>query len=941
MVESDPSRARAPSLERAVVDEVQGLLGDLGVTRSQGIAAGSDLTDDIGLDSLGVVELYDRLERRFGIVLPEETLEGARTVADFAAAVAHAQRTVTGSPRRMVAFGDRKRGDSWPQDALTLLDVLDWHCERHPDLIHLRILSATEIDPEEISYGSLRAEAGRLAGGLLAQGLLPGGRVALMLPTGRDYFTASIGIMLAGGVPVPLYPPGRPADLAAHLARHARILENAGAGLLIVGSEIAREGLEVISSLERRVDLTTVADLQEGHRPEAPTMLRDPDQLALIQYTSGSTGEPKGVALSHAQVLADVRSMGEAMQASPDDVFVSWLPLYHDMGLIGTWHASLFFGMSLVLMSPLTFLARPATWLEAISIFGGTISAAPNFAYEMCVDRVAPTRARALDLSTWRVACNGSEQVSAQTVRRFAAHFSDSGFRPEAMCPAYGLAEVGVGLAISPLGRGPVIDVISRSRLQSDRIAEPTAPNDPDALEVVSSGLPFPGFELRVTDTSGLPLPERTEGAVECRGPSAIVGYYENPEASKDLWRHGWLSTGDLGYLVEGEIYLTGREKDLVIRGGRNIHPEDVENVISQIEGVGIEGVAIFGSRDPRHATEQLIAVIEAEADEPRSLARIRAEALRCSREVLGTPPDVIVLVAPGSILRTPSGKIRRGATREAYEGGALTELEAAEAPPSTTAEPASRSGLSGLSGRGAVELLFGVYAWAAFLVVAIPWLIGLLLPTSLSRRWSLTRWAARALAALVRLDLTVEGAPGSPGHPAILVANHESFADAMIVVLATTGPLRFVTSTDLARSPIVGGVLRRLGCLIIHRDQPDRSHEDVAMMARCAAGGERVVVFPEGSITSSDGIRRFHLGAFQAAAAAEVPIQPLGIHGSRAAIRPGSYRARRAPVQVRFGAPITPGTSEISSVASAARAAQRSVAALAGRGVLDGPSGP
>jgi 1-acyl-sn-glycerol-3-phosphate acyltransferase len=939
MAEGDPGRDRAPSLERAVLDEVQGLLGDLGITRSPDIAPASDLTDEIGLDSLGVVELYDRLERRFGIVLSEETLAGARTVADFAAAVAHAQRTATGSRSRTVASDDHQRGGSWPKDASSLLDVLDWHCEEHPDLIQLRILSAADVDPEEISYGILRAEAGRVAGGLLARGLPPGGRVALMLPTGRDYFTASVGIMLAGGVPVPLYPPGRPADLGAHLARHARILQNAGAGLLIVSSEIARDGIEATSSGERSIDLATVADLQEGHGPEVPSMPSDPDQLALIQYTSGSTGEPKGVALSHAQVLADVRSMGEAMEASPEDVFVSWLPLYHDMGLIGTWHTSLYFGMSLVLMSPLTFLARPASWLEAISIFGGTIAAAPNFAYEMCVDRVSRTQASALDLSTWRVACNGSEQVSAQTIRRFADHFSVSGFHPEAMCPAYGLAEVGVGLAISPLGRGPMIEVISRPRLQGDGIAEPVSPDDPDALEVVSSGLPFPGFEIRVTDASGAPLPDRIEGAVVCRGPSAIVGYYENPGASENLWRHGWLSTGDLGYLVEGEIYLTGREKDLVIRGGRNIHPEDLEAVISQIEGVGIEGVAIFGSRDPRHATEQVIAVIEAEEHDARWLDRIRAEALRRSSEVLGTPPDVIVLVTQGSILRTPSGKIRRGATREAFERGELTELEASEAQSSTTSEPPAKR--RGLSARGAVTLLFGIYCWAAFFVVAIPWLIGLVLPISLRRRWSLTRWAARALAALVGLDLTVEGVPGDLRRPAILVANHESFADAMVVVLATPGPLRFVTSTEIARSPIVGAVLRRLGCLIIHRDQPDRSHEDVAMMARCAAAGARVVVFPEGSITAPAGIRRFHLGAFQAAAIAGVPIQPLGIHGSRDVVRSGGYRARRAPIQVRFGAALAPGSSEISSVASVAGAARSSVAALARRDVLDGPTEP
>ena len=277
-----------------------------------------------------------------------------------------------------------------------------------------------------------------------------------MLPTGREYFTAFMGTLMAGGVAVPIYPPARPSGLEEHLRRQAAILGNALAAVLVTVPEarlVARLLRAHVPSLRT---VTTVADLQAGG--PGPPHAAAPDDVALLQYTSGSTGDPKGVMLTHRHLLANIRAMGAAEAPTPSDVFVSWLPLYHDMGLIGAWLAGLYHGFPLAVMPPLAFLARPARWLRAICEQHGTLSASPNFGYELCLRHVSDAELAGVDLSSWRLAFDGSEPVSAGTIRRFTDRFAPYGLRPEAMTPAYGLAEAGVGLTFPPLGRGPVVD---------------------------------------------------------------------------------------------------------------------------------------------------------------------------------------------------------------------------------------------------------------------------------------------------------------------------------------------------------------------------------------------------------------------------------------------------------------------------------------------------
>src|ERR1019366_3040137 len=333
-------------------------------------------------------------------------------------------------------------------------------------------------------------------------------------------------------------------QLEEHLRRQAGILGNCLAAMLITVPEAGTVARLLQASTPSLKRIVSVAEFIAA--PAAPTSRSGPGpgDTAFLQYTSGSTGNPKGVILTHANLLANIRAMGRAIEIIPGDVFVSWLPLYHDMGLIGAWIGSLYYAMPLIVMPPTDFLGRPERWLWAIHRYRATLSAGPNFAYEMCATRLDESRLAGLNLSSWRIAFNGSEPVSPATIARFAARFAAYGFDPRAHTPVYGLAESAVGLAFPPLRRGPLIDCIDRTRLAESTVAVPAKLTDAQALSVVSCGLPLPGHELRTVDAAGREQPERWEGRIEFRGPSATSGYFRNPEASRSLFDGDWLDTG-------------------------------------------------------------------------------------------------------------------------------------------------------------------------------------------------------------------------------------------------------------------------------------------------------------------------------------------------------------------------------------------------------------
>ena len=395
---------------------------------------------------------------------------------------------------------------------------------------------------------------------------------------------------------------------------------------------------------------------------------------ALIQYTSGSTGDPKGVVLSHANLLANIRAMGQAMEASSADIFVSWLPLYHDMGLIGAWLGCLYFAAPLYVMSPLSFLVRPESWLWAIHRFRATLSAAPNFAFELCLEqdrRCESARAGPLvRCAWWRTAPSRS---ACTTLRRFIERFGRYGFRPGAMAPVYGLAENSVGLAFPPMGRAPVIDRVDREALSTrGHGGAGDGRTTRTRLRSSSCGLPLPGNEIRIVDELGYELGERREGRLEFRGPSATSGYFRNEAKTRELFHGGWLDSGDRAYMAGGEVYITGRIKDIIIRAGRHIYPQEIEEAIAEIPGIRKGCVAVFGVADRASGTERVVIVAETRETDPAARAALQARAQEVAASIAGTPPDEIVLAPPRTVPKTSSGKIRRSAAKELYEAGRI-----------------------------------------------------------------------------------------------------------------------------------------------------------------------------------------------------------------------------------------------------------------------------
>jgi 1-acyl-sn-glycerol-3-phosphate acyltransferase len=728
-----------------------------------------------------------------------------------------------------------------------------------------------------------------------------------MLPTGREYFLSFYGILLAGAIPVPVYPPVRPSQLEDHLRRQTAILSNCRASIMITVPEakaLARLLKAQVESLRQVVTLDTLVERSGTY--ETP-VIKGGD-IAFLQYTSGSTGNPKGVILTHANLLANIRADGEAIAADATDVFVSWLPLYHDMGLIGAWLGCLYHTPLLVVMSPLEFLTRPQRWLWAMHRYRGSLSAAPNFAYELCLRRLQDNDLEGLNLGAWRLSFNGAEAISPETMQRFSQRFERYGFRREAMFPVYGLAECSVGLTFPPLGRGPLVDHVQRERFVTSGLAVPAAPDDGNALRFVACGSPLPGHQIRVVDPNGRELPERQEGRLQFVGPSATSGYYLNPEATRKLFQEQWLNTGDLAYIAAGELYVTGRTKDVIIRAGRNIYPEELEQAVGEIPGIRRGRVAAFGSADPQSGTERLVVLAETHERAPSALEELRAEVNALATDVIGAPPDDVVLAPPNTVLKTSSGKIRRTASRELYEQARIGE------PQKAVWLQLLRIALGGVAPRlrrlrrSATAVLYAAYTWTLLCVIApVAWLGVVLLPRP-SWRWSTIRGLARLLVRISGTAIDVEGQDNLLREgPCVVVANHASYLDALFLVAVVPREFSFVAKSELLKQPLARIFLRRIGTEYVERFDKQRGVADARRIASVAVSGRSLLFFAEGTLQRMPGVLPFHLGAFAAAVEAAVPLVPIAIRGTRSMLRADSWFPRRGAVTIKMGPAIEP----------------------------------
>lgn len=893
------------------------------------VSLDSALDRDLGFDSLGRAELLLRLEHAFHIRLPEGLLSEAETPRNLLQAVLEAAGGGEKRRRAEVTVAALEATEATPQSAQTLIEVLEWHVQAHPDRSHIFLDDGLRTT-STITYRRLHEMATAIANGLSACGLERGQTVAVMLPTSEEYFFSFFGVLYAGGIPVPIYPPFQPAQLEDHLRRQAGILRNAEARILITQPSWQPIAALLTGQVASLKSVESTGSLARSGSAGAAVSAHAQD-TALIQYTSGSTGDPKGVVLTHANLLANIRAMGEALDASAADVFVSWLPLYHDMGLIGAWLGSLYYAAPVAILSPLHFLTRPEDWLWAIHRYRATLSGAPNFAFELCVSKIDENDLAGLDLASLRIVVNGAEAVSPGTIRDFTRRFARFGLRETAVAPAYGLAECAVGLAFPPPGRAPLIDRVQRRALGENGEAAPAAADDRTAVEFVACGRALPGHEIRILDPVGRELGDRREGRLQFRGPSATSGYFRNPMKTAQLFVDGWLDSGDLAYTVSGDVFITGRSKDMIKRAGRNIYPHEVEEAVGGIEGVRKGCVVAFGVPDPQAGTERVVIVAETDETDAGKRQLLRRRADEVVTAILEAPADDIVLAAPHTVLKTPSGKIRRAACRALYETG---QLRAAHAPVWWQVVRLRASALRErvLRWREVVLAYFYAGYWWGVLgfLAGLVWPLAVILPRR-RQQWRVIRAASRLFFPLSGTPLAIIGIEKIPAGGAVLVINHSSYFDNVVLGALLPRPATFVAKAELVKKFFARVFLNRLGTIFAERMDVEKGPEAAQEAVRRLHSGDLVVFFPEGTLTRMPGLLPFRTGPFLAAAEAQVPITPIAISGTRSILRGDQWFPRRGAVGVTVADPILPQGSDWSAAVAARDAARTQILRLVG----------
>ncbi|MBS2025964.1 MAG: fatty acyl-AMP ligase, partial [Deltaproteobacteria bacterium] len=533
------------------------------------------------------------------------------------------------------------------------------------------------------TYAELRAQVQKRAHHLMSLGLKKGDRVALVVPDGEQFVPSFLAALWAGLVPVPLYPPLSLGKLDAFMESLVNILNVAQPRVLIAGDKVDQILWGVVGKVPTLEKLVTAADLAKDVSgkllSERPVHSADED-TAFLQFTSGSTAAPKGVMVTHGSLKANAKAiMIDGLGAdNRRDKGVSWLPLYHDMGLIGFVIAPLTQYVSVVYIPTLSFIKNATLWMETISKHKGTISFAPNFAYALVTKRARAEQLKKWDLSQMRVFGCGAEPINPDTMRAFVKAFEPAGLKPEALLPCYGMAEATLAMAFVNIDDPLRTDRIDAHAYHADRKAKPAAHDatldgkdgTPQMLEVVNCGKTFPGPELVILDDEATVLPDRTVGEICFKGPSVAAGYFNNAEASKAAGMQpagGFLRTGDLGYLADGEVFISGRIKDILILNGRNYYPQRIEWAVEEVPGVR-KGSAVVFSR-PGKSSEEVVVVVETRAQDPEALKA--AIVARVNDELQLAVSDV-QLVPPGALPKTSSGKLQRRKTREQYLTGKL-----------------------------------------------------------------------------------------------------------------------------------------------------------------------------------------------------------------------------------------------------------------------------
>lgn len=892
----------------------------------------ASLQRHLGIDSLGRAELFARIEKQFGIQLSQQLLTDAETLRDIFNAIEK------GSPEKIqmhyetvAPLSEKLNID--PSSAQTLIDVLLLYAIQIPDRPHIYLQD--EFGKEEIiTYGKLLEMSLRIAKAIQQRGLRHGDTIAIMQPTHAGFFYTFYGVLLAGCIPVPIYPPFRPHLIEGYAKQESIILRNAEARMLVTFEQAEKLSQLLRAFVPSLKEIVTANELLETHEKAGISRGKSED-FALIQYTSGSTSTPKGVLLTYQNLLANIRAYGEAIQITPQDVAVSWVPLYHDLGLIGMWFGSLYHGVPLVIMSPLTFLSRPEKWLWAMHYHRGTISGGPNFAYELCVRKIEPAYIEGLDLSSWRIAFNGAEPIQPKTLERFTKKFTPYGFKQEAHFPVYGLAESTVCVATSPVNRGLRLDVIEREAFEVERRAVPTKATQ-HTLTFLSCGKAIPKHEMRIVDDAGNILSERHVGHLQFKGPSSMQGYYGNPEATAAIYHDGWWDTGDFAYLADEEVFITGRVKDLIIKAGRNLYAAEIEELTAQVDAIRKGCVIAFGITDEERGTEKLIIVAETQEKNPKKTERIIEKINEVISNALDIAPDQVVLVKPHTIPKTSSGKLQRSACKNAYLKGKLTR---GGLPPALQLFKLSLSFINANLKKFLLEtakLFFTAY-------------VAVILALTFFPTWGLLFFLSQKNAALLckrfaQLVMILSFCPIKISHPEnltrkkpmIYAMNHASYVDALAALAIAPSGTIFIGKSELKDLPFIRTFVKKLNAILVDRQDVSQGIEDTRKIQAALQAGLSILIFPEGTFSYAVGLRPFKLGAFKLAAETHTAICPIAIRGTRSILRGEERLFTPHFIQATIGEPIQPQGQDWQAIMQLKQRTREFIAKHCGEPTLD-----
>lgn len=552
--------------------------------------------------------------------------------------------------------------------AQRLVAILHEHFITSPERVAIYLQRAGQ-DDVLISWERLISAAGGCADFFARKGIQPGEVVVLILEHGEDLIYSFFGAILHGAVPAVL--PFLTEKLSPERYRTdlASLISVTQPAAIVTYAEFEPD---VHAAMGEGTSVRAVILTGEMTGPVTPDfsllpgMHCPPESVALLQHSSGTTGLQKGVALSHVAVLNQLEAYSAAIRLQPDDVVVSWLPLYHDMGLIAGFLNPILSGIPLVLMSPFDWVRAPQRLFQSVSQYRGTLTWLPNFAYQFCAQKIRERHMENVDLSSWRAVINCSEPVRWESQQQFYEKFKGYGLKAGALQTCYAMAENVFGVTQSDLDAAPAFDDIDKDAFLHQHVARPASAERP-SMRMLSSGRPISNTAVRILDETGHELPECQIGEISLRSNSMLTGYYHRPDLTEKAFQDGWYLTGDYGYFADGELYVTGRKKDIIIIGGKNIYPQDIELLVNQVPGVHAGRTVAFGVFDETLGTEEVVVVSEVDAPSPEDLKTIADEIRRYVTRNTAVALRLVHLVGPKWLLKTSSGKIARAANREKY----------------------------------------------------------------------------------------------------------------------------------------------------------------------------------------------------------------------------------------------------------------------------------